>query len=85
MSESIFTTRESKVLSLAQAAEFLGLSKSHMYKLTMTHALPFYKPTGGKCYFLEQDLVSWIKGSPIATRDEVAAIVDNHIRKGGAR
>ena len=39
------------VLTLEDAALLTGLSKSHLYRLTCTHQIPFYKPNGKQIYF----------------------------------
>jgi excisionase family DNA binding protein len=47
-------------LTLDEAAQFLGLSKSQVYKLTSTKQIPYYCPNGKKNYFLKTDLTAWI-------------------------
>lgn len=44
----IFSTRE--------AAGYLGISLSYLYKLTSAHEIPYYKPRGKLCYFTKKDL-----------------------------
>ena len=43
---TIFTTKE--VLTSDEAARYLGISKSYLYKLTMQQKIPHYKPMGKK-------------------------------------
>ena len=40
-----------KPLSVADLAEFSGLSKAYIYKLIHHKQIPHYKPNGGKVYF----------------------------------
>ena len=39
------------VLTLPEAADYLGLSKSYLYKLTSKKILPHSKPLGKKLFF----------------------------------
>ena len=47
------------VYNLIEACEYLGISKSTMYKLTSTRTINFKKPNGGKIFFYENDLFLW--------------------------
>lgn len=58
-------------LNIDEAAEFLGLSKSHLYKLTSSGKLPHYKPGGKTLYFLQSDLLDYIKSGRVKTADEI--------------
>ena len=53
----IITTKE--VLTSDEAARYLGISKSYLYKLTMNRQIPHYKPTGKMCYFNRVKLEKW--------------------------
>jgi excisionase family DNA binding protein len=50
---------QSEVLTADEAARFLGLEKSYLYKLTSSGLLPFSKPNGKRIYFARQDLMDW--------------------------
>lgn len=47
-------------LALEQAAKYLGLSRSYLYKLTFLNSITFYKPNGKKIYFKKSDLNNWL-------------------------
>lgn len=59
-----------EVLTLEEASEFLGLSKSQIYKLTGSASIPHYKPNGKYIYFDRTELVEWVKQNPVKTRKE---------------
>ena len=40
-----------EVLNLEEAASFLGIAKSTLYKMTHENRIPFYKPAGKLIYF----------------------------------
>lgn len=49
-----------QVLTLEEAALFLGISKSSLYKLTHKHELPFFRPNGKLIYFEKSELLKWM-------------------------
>lgn len=65
----ISTTKE--VQTSDEAARYLGISKSYIYKLTMMQAIPHYKPMGKMCYFNRLELEQWIQSNRVATADEI--------------
>lgn len=46
--------------TLPEAAEYLGIKRSFLYKLTSQGRIPYFKPTGGKLYFTQEDLDSYL-------------------------
>lgn len=77
------------VLTLEDVALLTGLSKSHLYRLTCTHQIPYYKPNGKQIYFDRAEIESWMKQNRVATQQEaeqaVIAYVVTGKQKGGAR
>lgn len=57
--EELILQEESQPLTLAQAAAYMGISKSHLYKMTSTNKITFYKP-GKKIYFKKVDLNKYL-------------------------
>jgi excisionase family DNA binding protein len=56
-------------LTLEEAARYLDLSPSYMYKLTCSGTLVPLKPSGKKLYFIKKDLDEWIKSNGRASAD----------------
>lgn len=79
----IFCTKE--VLTTEEAAQYLGISKSYLYKLTMKMQIPHYKPMGKMCYFNRVELQNWVLSKRIATTDEVSQQAQTYCMKGGKR
>ena len=53
-------------LDIKQAAAFLGLSQSYLYRLTSKRRIPHYKSRGGKrVYFDPEDLQAWAYGRKV--------------------
>lgn len=50
-------------MSSRDAAEYLGLSRNALHKLTAARAIPFVQDVaGGKCWFLRSELNAWRRG-----------------------
>jgi excisionase family DNA binding protein len=81
---TIFCTKE--VLTSDEAAAYMGISKSYLYKLTMKQLIPHYKPMGKMCYFNRVELESWLQSNRVATTDEISQQAQTYcMRKGGKR
>lgn len=59
------------VLTIDEAAEYMGLKKSYLYKLTSERRIPHFKPNGKKIYFEREALTSWMMSNPVLTQDEL--------------
>lgn len=83
---TIFTNK--MVLTSDEAARYLGVSKSYLYKLTHRKQIPHSKPLGKMCYFNRLELERWLQTNRVATSDELnerAQSYCSHNRKGGMR
>lgn len=69
------------VFNSEEAALFLGMTRSQLYKLTYQRAIPFYKPTGKLVIFLRQELIEWVKSSRVATTTEVEGLAQSHLQR----
>ena len=58
------------VLTLDEVAQYTGLSKSWLYKLTCQNKIPFYKPFGKRIFFQIEEIDAWLLQNPVAIRDE---------------
>ena len=76
------------VLTLEDVALLTGLSKSHLYRLTCTRQIPYYRPHGKQIYFDRAEIESWMKQNRVATQQEAEqaaiAYVVTGKQKGGA-
>ena len=74
------------MLTLEDVALLTGLSKSHLYRLTCTHQIPYYKPNGKQIYFDRAEIESWMKQNRVATAAEINQQAQVFcMKKGGAR
>jgi excisionase family DNA binding protein len=65
----LLTTKE--VLTSDEAAQYMGVSKSHLYKLTCYRKIPHFKPMGKMCYFNRLELEAWLQSNRVATNEEI--------------
>ena len=47
---------ERNLMTTTEAARYLGLKPSYLYKMMMRRAIPYYKPGGKLCFFAKADL-----------------------------
>ncbi len=75
-----------EVLTSDEAAQYMGISKSYLYKLTMLQKIPHYKPMGKMCYFNRLELEAWLQANRVATDDEISQQAHNYcMKKGGIK
>lgn len=80
----ISTTKE--VLTSDEAARYLGISKSCLYKWTMGRQIPHYKsPTGKMCFFNRKEIEAWMQSNRVATDDELEQQAQMITKKGGGK
>ncbi len=58
-------------LTIEEAAEYLGCTKSLLYKMTHLHTIPFYKPSGKMVYFEKSELNKWMTQNRSMSDDEI--------------
>lgn len=49
-----------KPLNAIEAAAFLGYSKAYLHKLIAQKKIPYYKPLGGRLFFKQEELESFV-------------------------
>ena len=74
-----------EVLTSDEAARYLGISKSYLYKLTAQQKIPHYKPLGKMCYFNRQELEAWLQINRVATDEEINREAQAYCMKKGSR
>ena len=59
------------VLTATEAAAYLGVSLSCLYKWTMNRVIPHYKPNGKLCYFEREEIEKWMLSNRVSTEQEL--------------
>ena len=72
-----------EVLNFNEACEYLELSQSHLYKMTSTAAIPYYKPNGKKVYFKRIELEAWLLRNRTTSQDEIETMATDFLIKKG--
>ena len=83
LAASIYTQKE--VLTSTEAAMYMGISKSYLYKLTMLRRVPHFKPSGKMCYFNRHELEQWLQSNRIVTDEAIASEAQSYCQKGGKK
>jgi excisionase family DNA binding protein len=60
-----------KVLTVDEAAKYMGISKSALYKKMMRREIPFSKPGGKVCFFNRLELEAWLMSNRQSTAAEL--------------
>lgn len=63
--KELFKVQRAKPYTFNEAAEYLGISKSYLYKLTSGGKIPYFKPFGKKIYFDKVMLDDWVYQNPV--------------------
>ena len=71
------------VLTATEAAAYLGVSLSCLYKWTMNRVIPHYKPNGKLCYFERAELEKWMMSNKVATGQELEQKAQTWANKKG--
>lgn len=77
-----------EALTLDDVSVMTGLSKSHIYKLTASKLIPFYKPNNKNLFFSKKEVEAWMLQGRVNTNTEaeqqaIAYCVANE--KGGIK
>ncbi len=65
-----------EILTLEEACEYAGISRSYLYKLTSTGKIPCSKPNGKLIYFEKSKLNIWLLQNPIIPNKNTTITTD---------
>ena len=82
--ENLLKGRDGRPLTFDEAAKYLGLSKSYLYKLTCSNKIPHYKPQGKRLYFAKSELDTWLFRNPVKTTAAIEQEANDYL-VGGKR
>lgn len=72
-------TSGKEILSLKEAATYIGVSYSHLYKLTSKRKIPCYCPQGKLLYFKRSELDEWLLRNRRDTQEEISQKADLYL------
>ena len=67
------------VLNFNEAAQYLDVSPSHLYKLTSTKNVPHFCPQGKKLYFKRDELDNWLQRNRQSAANEIEQLATDYI------
>jgi len=67
------------VLCFEDVRLLLGVSGSHLYKLTSGRKIPHYRPNGKMLYFDRCELESWMKQNRVSTTTEIEQQANSYV------
>jgi len=73
---------QKEILSPREAAVYMDISLSLLYKLTSRSEINFSKPNGGRIYFKKSDLNNWMLQNTFQSTDSLESGVLNYLKKG---
>jgi excisionase family DNA binding protein len=76
LSQSLY---QKPILTFQEAASYIDLSPSYLYKLTCKGEIPFYKPQGKKIFMRREDLENWLLRHRNKTTDELSQEAATHV------
>lgn len=69
--KNLLIMTNTNLLSTQDAARYLGVKVSYLYKLMMRRVIAYYKPGGKICYFKQEDLDTYLNSVRVATQAEL--------------
>ena len=81
VAEQLRQGEEKEIMNHDEAADFLGVSRSWMYRLTSENKVPYYRPFGSRCYFRRSELEALIFSNRIPMASENKKRKRNKIEK----
>ena len=69
------------VLTLEEAAKFMGIARSSLYKMTHEQTIPFYKPNGKMIFFEKSDLLAWVRKNRVCSEAEISEEAERIIQR----
>ena len=69
-----------EIFNMAQAADYLGLAKSTIYKMTSSRLIPHSK-VSRKIIFMRNELEDWITKHKIKTKEEIEREADAYLSR----
>lgn len=72
-----------KVLTFNETADYMGISKSCLYKMTMNRTIPHYKPNGKMIYFEREEVEAYLLSVKVKTSDEIKQEARTILNKKG--
>ncbi|MDO9154165.1 MAG: helix-turn-helix domain-containing protein [Paludibacter sp.] len=71
-----------RVMTFEEAATYMGMSKSCLYKMTSQKIVPHYKPNGKMIFFDREELEAYLLSVRIKPQSEIAEVASTYVVTG---
>lgn len=71
-----------KVLTFDEAAQYTGISKSCLYKMTSQKIVPHYKPNGKMIFFDREELEAYLLSVRVKPQSEIEEAASTYVVTG---
>ena len=78
--EPVQSSLVNEIFNMSQAADYLGLAKSTVYKMTSSRLIPHSK-VSRKIIFKRNELEEWINKHKIKTKEEIEQEADAYLSR----
>jgi excisionase family DNA binding protein len=68
--KELLANNSKKVLNLNELADYIGFSKSYVYKLTSQNLIPHSKPNGKAVFFDRDEIDKWLLNNSTITHQQ---------------
>lgn len=75
------TLLQKEMLNPEEAARYLNVSRSYLYKMTSRRVIPHYCPNGKKLFFKRTEIDEWLQANRKKTRKETESDAVGYILK----
>ncbi len=83
--EKLILSTQKNLLTIDEVCILTGISKSHIYKLTMRQEIPHYKQSK-HLYFEREQIESWLKSNPVKSITQIEDDASEYLSmRGGKR
>ena len=69
------------MLTSTETAEYIGVSKSYLYRLTREKRIPYYNPRGKMLYFNKEELNEWLSRNKSENEVDILKEVEETLKK----
>lgn len=70
-----------EVLTLQEAAQYMGIARSSLYKMTSNQTIPFYRPNEKLIFFDKADILTWIRKYRVFSTEEIEEEARRHMER----
>lgn len=71
---------DKEFLTVDEAAEIMGVSRSHIYRLTSEKRIPFSKPGGKRVMIRRRDFIEWLETNRVKSQNEVQKDIEEFMK-----